>query len=130
MPADRRLAEDTASVHHRRLEETGDCPCVDGFVLYKGEWVQPTDEEAAEAGYVRSGTVGACGCITWVKKEGERRELFDGECEDAADELVKQLSEEDEFTSCATIQIYGGCQYEVRTADRGLCRAFERATLC
>ena len=35
----------------------------------------------------------ACGCVTWVKKEGARRELFEGDvCEDAADELVKQIT--------------------------------------
>ena len=83
-PTGRRLEENTASIH-RRLSEEGDCPCADGWVKFEGQWVQPTDEEAAEAGYEKSDTASACGCITWVKKE--RRELFGGECEDAADEL-------------------------------------------
>ena len=98
---------------------------------YKGEWVQPTDEEAAEAGYVRSGTAGACGCITWVKKEGERRELFEGDdCEDAADELVKQITEEAlgrALSSCVEVKIVGGCEHEAAKmhcpASCGLCDA-------
>ena len=31
------------------LRGGGGCPCADGCVKYEGEWVQPTDEEAAEA---------------------------------------------------------------------------------
>ena len=129
VPADRRLAEDTASIHHRRLEETGECPCVDGWVKYKGEWVQPTDEEADEAGYVKSGVVGACGCVTWVKKEGERRELFEGDvCEDAADELVAKMTEEAlgrTLSSCVDVKLFGGCEHELAKlscpASCGLC---------
>jgi hypothetical protein len=127
VPADRRLAEDTASVHHRRLEETGDCPCVDGFVLYKGEWVQPTDEEADEAGYVKSDEVGACGCVTWVPKEDARRELFDGDdCEDAADEVVAAVAEvANGIKSCAELKLIGACEHEVAKmhcpASCGLC---------
>ena len=117
VPTDRRLAEDTASVHHRRLEETGGCPCVGGVVLYKGEWVQPTDEEAAEAGYVKSDVVGACGCVTWVNKEDARRQLFEGDdCEDAADELVKQISEEAlgrTLSSCVEVKLVAGCEHEL-----------------
>ena len=116
VPTGRRLESNVASIH-RRLSESGDCPCVDGWVKYKGEWVQPTDEEAAEAGYEKSDTVGACGCVTWVKKEGARRELFEGDvCEDAADELVKQITEEAlgrTLSSCVEVKNVGGCEHEL-----------------
>ena len=58
VPTGRRLEANTASIH-RRLSESGDCPCADGWVKYKGEWVQPTDEEAAEAGYEKSARAAA-----------------------------------------------------------------------
>ena len=117
VPTGRRLESNVASIH-RRLSESGDCPCVDGWVKYKGEWVQPTDEEAAEAGYEKSGVVGACGCVTWVKKEGARRELFEGDvCEDAADELVAKMTEEAlgrALSSCAALKdIVGACEHEM-----------------
>ena len=112
---------------------TGDCPCADGWVKYKGEWVQPTDEEADEAGYKRSDTASACGCITWVKKE--RRELFGGECEDAADEVVAATSEEAMGTrieGCAELVAVmgdGACGHELLQtqcpATCGLCDDFE-----
>ena len=86
-------------------------------MLFNGEWVQPTEAEAEEAGYVKSDTVGACGCVTWVKKEDARRELFDGDvCEDAADELVAKMTEEAlgrTFSSCAALKdIVGACEHE------------------
>ena len=109
-PTGRRLEANVASIH-RRLSEEGDCPCADGWVKYKGEWVQPTDEEAAEAGYVRSDEVGACGCITWVKQEGERRRLFEGACEDAADDAVAALTAELDlpYANCAELRAAGEC---------------------
>ena len=93
--------------------------------------MQPTDEEADEAGYEKSDTVGACGCVTWTKKEGARRELFDGDdCEDAGDELVKQITEEAlgrPLSSCVEVKIVGGCEHgQAKThcpASCGLCDA-------
>ena len=128
VPTGRRLEANVASIH-RRLSESGDCPCVDGWIKYKGEWVQPTDEEAAEAGYVKSDVVGACGCVTWVNKEDARRQLFEGDdCEDAADELVKQITEEAlgrALSSCVEVKIVGGCEHEMAKlkcpASCGLC---------
>ena len=117
---------------HRRLSEEGDCPCADGWVKFKGEWVQPTDEEAAEAGYVKSDTAdNACGCVTWVKKEGERRKLFDGDvCEDAADELVAKITEEAlgrDLSSCAALKdIVGGCEHEMAKMHCPSLRAVRR----
>ena len=101
----------------RRLSESGDCPCVDGWVKFDGQWVQPTDAEAEEAGYVRSADAdNACGCVTWVKKEGERRELFEGECEDAADDLVATMTEDAigfRVESCAGLRDISGCEHEI-----------------
>jgi hypothetical protein len=116
VPTGRRLEENTASVH-RRLSESGDCPCADGWVKFEGEWVQPTDAEAEEAGYVRSDDASnACGCVTWVKKDA-RRQLFrkEAECEDAADELVAQITEEvfsHAIASCAELKDIVGCENE------------------
>ena len=116
VPTGRRLEENTASVH-RRLSESGDCPCADGWVKFDGQWVQPTDAQAEEAGYVRSDDASnACGCVTWVKKDAPRQ-LFgkEAECEDAADELVAKITEEvlGRAISCAEVKnIVGGCERE------------------
>ena len=112
VPTGRRLKANVASIH-RRLSEEGDCPCADGWVKFEGQWVQPTDAEADEAGFRKSDTAdNACGCVTWVKKEeGERRQLFKGECEDAADDAVAALTAELDLphTKCAELHAAGEC---------------------
>ena len=129
VPTGRRLEENTASVH-RRLSESGDCPCADGWVKFGGQWVQPTDAEAEEAGYVRSADASnACGCVTWVKKEDERRGLFDdAACEDAPDELVAKMTEDAigvRVESCAALKDISACEHEAAKmhcpASCGLC---------
>ena len=72
-------------------------------------------------------------CVTWVKKEDARRELFEGDsfekdCEDAADELVKQITEEAlgrTLSSCVEVKLVGGCEHELAKlncpASCGLC---------
>jgi hypothetical protein len=105
VPAGRRLADDTASVH-RRLSEDGECPCSDGWVKVDGEWVQPTDEQLVAAGYVKDAD-GA-----WVQAEGSRR-LFP--CEDATDAEAAALAAELSLSygSCAELRAAGECDRDV-----------------
>ena len=105
VPAGRRLADDTASVH-RRLSKEGECPCSDGWAKVDGEWVQPTDEQLVAAGYVKDAD-GA-----WVLAEGSRR-LFP--CEDAADAEAAMLAAELSLSygSCAELRAAGKCDRDI-----------------
>ena len=98
----------------RRLSEDGNCPCTDGFVkLDTGEWVQPTEAEAAEAGYVKADEViNKCGCVSWVKAEGSRR-LFP--CEDATDSAAATLAADLSMShgSCAELRAAGECDRDI-----------------
>ena len=89
--------------------------------------------------------VGACGCITWVKKArrllgaaprelgglpDEGRELFEkkADCEDSADEFVAKISEEAlgrPVSSCVEVMALGACRHAMAKkhcpASCGLC---------